>query len=955
MQRLGLQRRPPLRLLTHSTRCAPHVRRESTLPAGDATILESSKPTSIDISQSQIPDNTQHGAFFVQDVLPSVYGKWDARSRLFPTPPSAVASRMKDLFSQIKLYNFNVVNVDPTPKDGGVFVNFTFTPKGDTLASKTVDEIEAALRVKIDKDGGIPTWYGDLNVFPSSILKVEFEGPDVHHEVLYDILRPYGRIKDMTKPTPVPAGSLRFVLINFSRSRSAILARNCLHGIGVADNTLTAAGTTGTPTKTRLSIAYEAPIQAHAIRDWMSAHPRIVLPIAAFLLGSLTYTVFDPIRSFFIKLKVLGWLDYHGQIISLYLTEKALTNDLICADFKIVHFFRQKVLDEVTFSTKSKDDQGGQGEFDGDTATAQPGPHGSIATTSDEWKERVEAENALYAYLAEAPSTISIIHGPAGSGKSKMLAKVMENVNRKVVHINCAELEKAGSDSAMILALARQTGYWPIFSFLTSMNNMIDLASVGLIGQKAGFSTSTEVQLKEILEVVGGALKQVSAELAKEQKKKDARAQRAAAPIPPPKMEIAKTPDPIKLVPSESEKIPEPQSEKDPSILKTFSSSVTTSVTSSVSVVTSSVSAVTSSIKDAKDNMQDYLATKGILGEKAAEEQAVEDWKRNRNSPTGRLMADDGVNALPIVVLHDFGGSKDVMLTVLATWAAALVDNGVAHVIAVSDNRENMRRLAKALPTMPLLSVPLGDADPVIALGFVKKKMPKDIVVSPEDETWIGRLGGRANDLDALVHKVQNGSTVRDAVEDIIARGVGELRKIAFGDDVEDTKNLPWKQEQAWAVLKRLAKDDEISYADVLLEFPFKGDESSLREMEHAELITIATQDGLPIAIRPGKPVYRYVFQRLANDRIFNAVQDIAYSKSAIAAEEAAIRKIEEELIQLKTIGLNVGNSILGGSGATASRAGYLLAKMKKSQETLDGFETEIKRLKQVLHTPVKA
>lgn len=58
---------------------------------------------------------------------------------------------------------------------------------------------------------------------------------------------------------------------------------------------------------------------------------------------------------------------------------------------------------------------------------------------------------------------------------------------------------------------------------------------------------------------------------------------------------------------------------------------------------------------------------------------------------------------------------------------------------------------------------------------------------------------------------MQNGSTVRDAVEDIIARGVGELRKIAFGDDVEDTKNLPWKQEQAWAVLKRLAKDDEVS------------------------------------------------------------------------------------------------------------------------------------------------
>lgn len=36
----------------------------------------------------------------------------------------------------------------------------------------------------------------------------------------------------------------------------------------------------------------------------------------------------------------------------------------------------------------------------------------------------------------------------------------------------------------MVKSLAEQTGYWPIFSFLNSVNNLIDLASVGLIGQK---------------------------------------------------------------------------------------------------------------------------------------------------------------------------------------------------------------------------------------------------------------------------------------------------------------------------------------------------------------------------------------------------------------------------------------------------------------------------------------
>lgn len=43
------------------------------------------------------------------------------------------------------------------------------------------------------------------------------------------------------------------------------------------------------------------------------------------------------------------------------------------------------------------------------------------------------------------------------------------------------------SDSRMVAALAQQTGYWPVFTFFNSMSNMIDLATVGLIGQK-GFA-----------------------------------------------------------------------------------------------------------------------------------------------------------------------------------------------------------------------------------------------------------------------------------------------------------------------------------------------------------------------------------------------------------------------------------------------------------------------------------
>lgn len=316
------------------------------------------------------------------------------------------------------------------------------------------------------------------------------------------------------------------------------------------------------------------------------------------------------------------------------------------------------------------------------------------------------------------------------------------------------------------------------------------------------------------------------------------------------------------------------------------------------------------------------------------------------------------MNALPVVILSNFAaknaGKKEDLLDVIAGWAASLVENQIAHVIVISDNRENMRRLAKALPSKPLLSISLGDADPATAMTFVRSKISALGPVqslTPEDEAWVEKLGGRASDLDSLIHKVQNGLSVKDAVQTIVAQGVGELRKAAFGDDVDDAKDLPWKPEQAWIVLKQLAKHDELSYAEVLLEFPFKGDEAALRAMEHAELISITTTDGLPISIRPGKPVYRYVFQRLVNDNIFRAVQDIGYNNKAIAAEEATIKKCEEELLTLKTIGLEVGNSIWGGTGAAGSRATYLLEKMRASQEKIVAKEKDVKRLKVVLST----
>lgn len=94
--------------------------------------------------------------------------------------------------------------------------------------------------------------------------------------------QPYGRIMDITAPQPVPAGTLRSSVVSFTRLQSASIAHNCVHGVAFRSED---------GKETWLKTSFERPHKPHWLRDWIVAHPRVSLPIALFLVGSLTYTV----------------------------------------------------------------------------------------------------------------------------------------------------------------------------------------------------------------------------------------------------------------------------------------------------------------------------------------------------------------------------------------------------------------------------------------------------------------------------------------------------------------------------------------------------------------------------------------------------------------------------------------------------------------------------------------
>ncbi|KAH9180374.1 RNA12 protein-domain-containing protein [Lactarius sanguifluus] len=807
----------------------------------------------IRLSHSLSQKNTSQAWLFVDSVFPVKLVAWDPRYYYGKLRQESLLDSIKNLISTVHTHGFNPISVEPHVKDGGVFVLFEYTP---SQSEDVLSTIQSDLRNHIHSEGGVPSsagirrgniwvvqgqpWREDMNRFASPLLRVAFDGADPHEESLYHTFRPYGRIIDITPPAAVTGTSYRSSTVTFSDLRSSIIARNVAHGLYIG--------------QTRIRTSFVPTVQAHVIRDWISKHPRIVIPVIVFFLGTLTYTIFDPVRALMVEGKMLDWFDYR--------------------EFRLYQWLRRNTVDKLTRrSTDSTDVDAGAA-----------------------WQERQDAEIALCNYLDDTPASIAFVHGPQGSGKSRMLSRILQDKNRPVLVIDCAELQRADSDMRLLDMLSKQTGYWPVFTFLKSMNHLIDLASVGLIGQNAGLSTSLPDQVRQVLEVVGTALHAHHDHASAIQAEEEVRA---------------------------AERVQELIRRgiwHDPRMGAVAGGGIIAEL----------------GVGDEPYNERDEDSV--IYSPKTEASTA----KRGYN-----LSGLKAVNTLPIVVLKNYtANGKEEVMCVFAKWAAALVEEQAAHVIVTSHNRENSKAVAKALPSRPLNMIALSDVDNASALQFVRTKLQEtgtEIQLSHEDTKMIEWLGGRASDLASLIHKIRAGQTPTDAVEDIIRQGVSELRKRAFGDDADDARSLAWSRDQAWAVLRALASKDTIPYHEVLVNSPFKGEESPLRSMERAEMIAVDTQNGRPSAIRPGRPIYRHVFQRLVDGFSRSRLQH-----KLIDSAEANVRACEQELQVLRTIGLDTGR---WWSGATAMgiRAKYLTDKMANAQGTLEKLEKHNGELKKVL------
>lgn len=390
--------------------------------------------------------------------------------------PSGIVSRALPSNLPIK-----ITSVIPRVREGGAYVKFQYD------ASIAAEELEGTVKEYL-KHKPIKPWFNplrqvraflvrgkpwieDLYRLPSSRVKVEFlptspetSAAELSQENLYSLFRRYGSILEMVSQPSESKVTPRFAYIDFARVRYSTMAKNCMHGFILVEE----AG--GGKSGTLLKLSYEPKVKGKWFRDWITSHPRIVIPVLAALIAAISVSIFDPIRTWSIKVHIL-----HG----LHLENN-----------KYYQWLRRQLsrgYDYLRLSPRKTED---------DSLNAI-------------WEDRHTQMEELKTWMSESLDTFIVVQGPRGAGKKQLVDQALKDEPHKLV-IDCKKIQEARGDSKTINAAAAEVGYRPVFSWMNSFSSMIDLAAMGTIGTKTGFSETVENQLVKIWTNTSSALRSIA-------------------------------------------------------------------------------------------------------------------------------------------------------------------------------------------------------------------------------------------------------------------------------------------------------------------------------------------------------------------------------------------------------------------------------------------------------------
>ncbi|KAF9576301.1 mitochondrial escape protein 2 [Mortierella alpina] len=513
-------------------------------------------------------------------------------------------------------FHFKIGGIEPRLKDGGMFVHFSYVHPSSYTTKEALKEIESRCEQHLMSHGhymwfnfqkvraflvkGSPFLEDMASRYPNKRIRVEYSG-DLGVEGLYTLFRKYGKIVDIVQVAPVK-DMPKQAIVQYSFMRASTSAKNCLHGAEVNG--------------VQISVTYERTLKGNVIWTWLSNHPRLSVPLGGFAVAGVSYIIFDPVRVF----------SMHAKITKLFNVD----------EYPILKWLRKETVGRLTRA-----------------------PVDSLQATG--WREREEEEEKLRVWLRNPPETFAIVQGPRGSGKTDMVEYAVKEKKHRVI-IRCEELANARSEGEILTTLAKQVGYIPLFQFMNTLNNMMDMAITATTGQKAGLSATFEGQLKKILDTLTIAIQQSSPTSGMSNVSPEA---------------IMKK---IELTLEEKARKADESAKSDSLPVQSIDS------------------------KQARKAKKD----------KAKEETK---WCDPDDIP---VVIIDGYMS------REKGPHAKELWTFLADWAAVLVENHVAHVIFISNNVATAKPLSKALPNMTFETIVLSDATLDSAMEFVHKHLDRE-------------------------------------------------------------------------------------------------------------------------------------------------------------------------------------------------------------------------------------
>ncbi|TPX31816.1 hypothetical protein SeMB42_g07699 [Synchytrium endobioticum] len=308
----------------------------------------------------------------------------------------------------------------------------------------------------------------------------------------------------------------------------------------------------------------------------------------------------------------------------------------------------------------------------------------------------------------------------------------------------------------------------------------------------------------------------------------------------------------------------------------------------------------------------------------------------------------------PLVVIDGFlskekSGAKAhaYLYDLIAEWGVVVSENGIAHVVFVTDNPSAHKSLTRQTNSRPVVQITLSDASLESSLSYVLRRLGFGFNAA-ELKPLVEGLGGRISDLEVFVRKIRSGSKPGDAYTDIVGRAVSELRKVGLGEDLEDSGKMQWTQPQLWQLVTLLAEHDEVGYDEVRFSPLFKGDETALHALERTGLIVLMQDQCRPYRIKPGRPVFRVAFQTMLNDFKLVATMGILTVKTLMSEEEIKVKAAEREMVDLAAV---LSTRALPATAAREleERVTTVAQVIKTSNSKLNGWDADIKKYRAIL------